>query len=408
MGRGSAMLAIPAGSGMIEEHPYQVSRFWIDQHKVTGAEYRACLEAGACVLPAAEADYCSPYLADPPAGDAIHCLSWQRADTYCRWAGKRLPAESEWDRAAQQWREWRGFDLHDMVDTFGEYTADYYCSEKIGGCGHARVFRGLESPTARWRQPEWSADLISRGVRRAWAVHAPPTPASAPPPLLAPTSSSPDKITCFTTTCDRATEACCQNDWDELGHCVPKNQGSCGDHGDSQRVPCNETADCPASKLCCTIAHMVAEGTELERSCHDAPCDDGFERCLAGGSCRTGFDCEVGPDGRTGRCRWRDVGASCGAQRCSGKKPVCCWSSKKRKGYCTEDHCAGWDETELACSDSYDCGGTKCATFSAPPGITYRCDLDVGITTTGIACTGKGCRGCRAKPFLPPGVKDCR
>ncbi len=110
-------------------HPVQVAAFSIARAPVTNAEFAAFVEDGGYERPAlwsAEgwAWRCARALEEPiywrrgPAGSwevrafdrwaplAPHqpvChVSWHEAEAYCRWAGRRLPSEAEWEVAASR------------------------------------------------------------------------------------------------------------------------------------------------------------------------------------------------------------------------------------------------------------------------------------------------------------------
>jgi len=73
-----------------------VEAFWIDRVEVTNARYDVCVEAGACSRPSGTA-FGDATKADHPAT----IVSWTQAAAYCRWVGKRLPTEAEWEKAAR-------------------------------------------------------------------------------------------------------------------------------------------------------------------------------------------------------------------------------------------------------------------------------------------------------------------
>jgi formylglycine-generating enzyme required for sulfatase activity len=75
----------------------QGSDFWIDRIEVTNRQYMACVQAGVCPPPVESAAFGDPDRADEP----VVGVSWRHAQRYATWAGRRLPSEAEWERAAR-------------------------------------------------------------------------------------------------------------------------------------------------------------------------------------------------------------------------------------------------------------------------------------------------------------------
>jgi formylglycine-generating enzyme required for sulfatase activity len=153
---GKEMVRVPAGKFLYgrkkEEH--ELPEFWIDRTPVTNAEYARFVAAIGHKPPRHWKGKSPPKdIADHP----VAHVPWHDAVAYAEWAGKRLPTEEEWEKAA------RGTDGRECP--WGDEFDKDKCNVKGSGIGDTTPV-GKYSPAGD--SPYGVADMV--GNVREWTA----------------------------------------------------------------------------------------------------------------------------------------------------------------------------------------------------------------------------------------------
>ncbi len=108
----------------------EISPFLLDATEVTNHQYRACVGARDCTLPAVTSagdpgrtGFVADYFNNPDRADSpVVGVDWDQATAYCATLGGRLPTEAEWEFAATTQDAVGG--IHGLIGNVREWVAD--------------------------------------------------------------------------------------------------------------------------------------------------------------------------------------------------------------------------------------------------------------------------------------------
>ncbi|OAI49614.1 hypothetical protein AYO44_06315 [Planctomycetaceae bacterium SCGC AG-212-F19] len=188
---GPFLMGLPASDFLAEDHEkpqrrVHLSAYWIDVHPVTNRRFQRFIEAGGYDQPQhwstegwlwkEEQEVRAPAQwstsgwdgPDQPAAG----VSWYEADAYARWAGRRLPTDAEWEKAARgtdgrrypwgdDWPTHRHGNFDSVVSRttpvglYPDGVSPYGCHDMAGN---------VNNWTADWYWPRFGFHCVATGI----------------------------------------------------------------------------------------------------------------------------------------------------------------------------------------------------------------------------------------------------